>query len=42
MPNDLHSDYILKTNQNYWRDTMNALGGTYAVWSNAPENPTMN
>ncbi len=42
MPNDLHSNHILKTNQNYWRDTMNALGGTYAMWSNAPENPTMN
>jgi len=42
MPNDLHSDQIVKTDQNYWRNTMNALGGAYAMWSNAPENPAMN
>ena len=42
MPNDLHSDQIVKTDQNYWRNTMNALGGAYAMWSNAPDNPAMN
>jgi putative transcriptional regulator len=42
MPNDLHLDGIIKTDQNYWRNTMNALGGNYAMWSNAPENPSMN
>jgi len=42
MPNDLHQEQIFKTDQNYWRNTMNSLGGTYAMWANAPENPAMN
>ncbi|MGB0304198.1 MAG: YqgE/AlgH family protein [Flavobacteriaceae bacterium] len=42
MPNDLHREHIFKTDQNYWRKTMNNLGGAYAVWANAPENPTLN
>ena len=29
-------------NLNIWEDSMNALGGRYRIWSNFPEDPTMN
>ena len=28
--------------ENVWKDKMKELGGQYLLWSNAPENPSLN
>lgn len=40
--NEYHSDIIQKTTQAFWREKMMELGGDYLLWSNAPENPSLN
>jgi putative transcriptional regulator len=31
-----------KYNSELWKEKMMELGGNYIIWSNAPENPTLN
>ena len=38
----LESKWIKNPSSYLWRDQMNALGGKYLIWSNAPENPSWN
>lgn len=40
--NDYESDIIRKSTQAFWREKMMELGGDYLLWSNAPENPSLN
>lgn len=35
-------DIINHQPRTYWKDKMLQLGGNYAIWSNAPENPAYN
>ena len=36
------SDKIMSADKDIWKKTLNLLGKKYKVWSNVPENPTMN
>ena len=40
--NEYQSDIIEKSSSAFWREKMVELGGDYLIWSNAPENPTLN
>jgi putative transcriptional regulator len=40
--NKYESDIIRKSTQAFWREKMMELGGDYLLWSNAPENPSLN
>ncbi len=40
--NQYESDIIQKSTQAFWREKMMELGGDYLLWSNAPENPSLN
>lgn len=40
--NQYESDIIEKSTQAFWREKMMELGGDYLLWSNAPENPSLN
>ena len=40
--NKYESDIIQKPTQTFWREKMMELGGQYLLWSNAPENPSLN
>lgn len=40
--NKYESDIIEKSTQAFWREKMMELGGDYLLWSNAPENPSLN
>ncbi len=40
--NQYESDIIQKPAQTFWREKMMELGGQYLLWSNAPENPSLN
>ncbi len=40
--NHYESDIIRKSTQAFWREKMMELGGDYLLWSNAPENPSLN
>ena len=40
--NQYESDIIRKWTQAFWREKMMELGGDYLLWSNAPENPSLN
>ena len=40
--NQYESDIIRKSTQAFWREKMMELGGDYLLWSNAPENPSLN
>lgn len=40
--NKYESDIIQKSTQAFWREKMMELGGDYLLWSNAPENPSLN
>ena len=33
---------IQQQNQSLWKDRIKALGGNYLIWSNTPENPSLN
>ncbi len=36
------SDILQKSTTALWKEKINELGGDYVLWSNAPENPTLN
>ena len=38
----VNSDKIMSADKDIWKKTLNFLGKKYKVWSNVPENPTMN
>ncbi|MCO5723365.1 YqgE/AlgH family protein [Robiginitalea marina] len=40
--NKYESAIIRKSTQAFWREKMMELGGQYLLWSNAPENPSLN
>lgn len=40
--NQYESDIIEKSTQAFWKEKMMELGGDYLLWSNAPENPSLN
>ncbi len=40
--NDHESQIIRKTSTSFWKEKMLELGGDYLLWSNAPENPSLN
>jgi len=40
--NEYESDIIEKSSSAFWKEKMVELGGDYLIWSNAPENPTLN
>ncbi|MBI9054514.1 MAG: YqgE/AlgH family protein [Bacteroidales bacterium] len=39
---EVDSKKIMSADKNIWKKTLNELGRKYKVWSNTPENPTMN
>lgn len=40
--NDYESAIIDKSSDAFWKEKMMELGGNYQLWSNAPENPSLN
>lgn len=40
--NEYQSGIIEKSSSAFWKEKMLELGGEYLIWSNAPENPTLN
>jgi len=40
--NEYQSNIIEKSSSAFWKEKMLELGGEYLIWSNAPENPTLN
>ncbi|MEX0291560.1 MAG: YqgE/AlgH family protein [Flavobacteriaceae bacterium] len=40
--NKYESDIIQKSTNAFWKEKMIELGGDYLLWSNAPENPSLN
>lgn len=40
--NDYESAIIQKSSNAFWKEKMVELGGNYLLWSNAPENPSLN
>jgi len=40
--NEYQSSIIEKSSLAFWKEKMVELGGDYLIWSNAPENPTLN
>ncbi len=40
--NDHESAIIQKSSNAFWKEKMVQLGGNYLLWSNAPENPSLN
>ena len=41
--NNIYEDTILgKVSLHFWKEKILELGGDYLIWSNAPENPTLN
>ena len=42
VPNQYESDIIQKSAKAFWKENMIELGGDYLLWSNAPENPSLN
>ena len=40
--NKYESDIIQKSTNAFWKEKMVELGGDYLLWSNAPENPSLN
>lgn len=41
-PNKYESGIIEKSAGTFWKEKMRELGGDYLIWSNAPENPSLN
>jgi len=37
-----NSEIIEKSSNSFWKEKMMELGGDYLLWSNAPENPSLN
>lgn len=42
LPNPHNGSIIEKMSVEFWKEKMIELGGDYAIWSNAPENPYLN
>jgi len=42
LPNDYESSILEKGSNAFWKEKMMELGGDYVLWSNAPENPSLN
>ncbi|MGI9547189.1 MAG: YqgE/AlgH family protein [Flavobacteriaceae bacterium] len=42
VPNQYESGIIQKPTKAFWKEHMIELGGDYLLWSNAPENPSLN
>ncbi|MEM8937710.1 MAG: YqgE/AlgH family protein [Bacteroidota bacterium] len=42
LQNDYQSAILEKPSSAFWKEKMVELGGDYLIWSNAPENPTLN
>jgi len=42
VPNVYKNDIIGKSNDDFWKEKMIEFGGDYIIWSNAPENPSLN
>ncbi|MEO9891075.1 YqgE/AlgH family protein [Aurantibacter sp.] len=40
--NEYQSNIIQKSSNAFWKEKMAELGGNYVIWSNAPENPSLN
>ncbi|MGB7394791.1 MAG: YqgE/AlgH family protein [Pricia sp.] len=40
--NDYESGIIHKSSDAFWKEKMVELGGDYLLWSNSPENPSLN
>lgn len=40
--NEHESSIIRKSSDAFWKEKMMELGGNYLLWSNAPENPSLN
>src|SRR6478609_1527058 len=40
--NDYNNRIIGKSPSNFWKEKILELGGDYVIWSNCPENPTLN
>ncbi len=40
--NEYESAIIQKSSNAFWKEKMIELGGNYLLWSNAPENPSLN
>ena len=40
--NNLQNKIIGKSTTDFWKEKILELGGEYLIWSNAPENPTLN
>jgi len=40
--NEHESQIIKKSSNAFWKEKMVELGGNYLLWSNAPENPSLN
>jgi len=40
--NEYESNIIQKSSDAFWKEKMLELGGDYLLWSNAPENPSLN
>ncbi len=40
--NEYESNIIQKSTVAFWKEKMIELGGNYLLWSNAPENPSLN
>jgi putative transcriptional regulator len=40
--NQYESQIIKKSSDAFWKENMMELGGDYLLWSNAPENPSLN
>jgi len=40
--NEYESQIIKKSSDAFWKEKMLELGGDYVIWSNAPENPSLN
>src|SRR5690554_487636 len=42
VPNKYNDAIIGKADMNFWKEKMREFGGDYLLWSNAPENPSLN
>ncbi len=40
--NDYQSEIIHKSSNAFWKEKIMELGGDYLLWSNSPENPSLN
>ena len=41
-PNNYKKEILKKSTDEFWKEKIASLGGDYPIWSNAPENPSLN